>query len=125
MFSCTVNSNDSSSFEINEDNKYEKISLNLIIDSPKRYDSIDLKTSGIFVFEYENVALYKDKISALLNDRKNAIWVEFNSSSSYKSSELKKLNNRRVFLVGRFNSKRKGHLSKYKGQLNTNEILLK
>jgi hypothetical protein len=91
------------------DERFEAILLN-----PEKFDSIEVELTGIFRYEFENVAIYltnKDSDSLISS---NSFWV---NSDSLSDEDLRLANRKRVHLKGRFNKDDRGHLSSYSGTI--------
>ncbi|NOS93879.1 MAG: hypothetical protein HOP30_18330 [Cyclobacteriaceae bacterium] len=97
-------------FDEKIDEKFKSILLH-----PEKFDSLEVELTGIFTYEFENVAIYlssKDADSLFSN---NAIWI---NSEGLLDTTLDSANHKRIHIIGRFDIDDKGHLGLYAGTLN-------
>ncbi len=92
------------------------LDIEQVIEDPSRFDEKYIETSGIFIYEFENVAIYKTRMDAYRRDKKNAFWTRFEDDLMPKV-ELEQINNKRIVVRGLINSKCKGHLMQFAATL--------
>lgn len=85
-----------------------------ILQNPEKFDSVEVDLTGIFRYEFENIAIYLTNADSDSLVSRNAFWV---NSDSLSEEDLRLANRKRVHLKGRFNKDDKGHLSSYTGTI--------
>jgi hypothetical protein len=95
-------------FADNFNQKVEWVSLKNVEDI-KRLDGKFIQLDGILHYEFEDVALYPSKYS----DITEAIWLDLRIPDTIPKSQLEKLNNRKITVIGRVNISSKGHYNAY------------
>ncbi|WP_192823223.1 hypothetical protein [Rufibacter sp. LB8] len=112
LFSC----GDSKVFTTTEDSiNYISVDIEQLLEDPNRFNGKYIELSGIFVYEFENVGIYKTRMAAYRKDSKNAFWTEF-EEGLLTGEELEGLKNKRIVVRGLV-SERKGHLMQFAGTL--------
>ncbi|WP_192820582.1 hypothetical protein [Rufibacter sp. LB8] len=114
LFSC----NESKEFKTTkeESTKYISVEINTLLENPSRFDGKYIEATGILLYEFENVGLYKTRADANRKDSKNALWTDF-EEGLLPEEELEKLKNKKVIVRGLVNSASKGHLMQFAGTL--------
>lgn len=70
---------------------------------------------GVFRYNFEDVAIYPKANS----QSTSALWIEFNIPKTISDSTLNALNGKKVHLIGRVNTLRKGHFNSYLATLDS------
>ena len=96
------------------DEQFKAILLN-----PEKFDSVEVELTGIFTYEFENVAIYLTSKDADSLFSSKAFWVnEYEPRDSLLDKKFKMASHKRVHIKGRFEKDDKGHLSSYAGAIN-------
>jgi hypothetical protein len=116
VFGCAGRHEKSEKSEVMESLPDEKVDerFKAILRHPEKFDSVVVELTGIFRYEFENVAIYltnKDSDSLISS---NAFWV---NSDSLSVEDLRLANRKRVHLKGRFNKDDRGHMNYYSGTI--------
>lgn len=102
----------------NSDNISSVVEMQKIIQIPNKYDSVIVQTSGYFRGRFEDVAIYLSPQDIESDNYKNAIWIIFDKDLGlYEDEKWEKLQGEKLVVRGTFNSRFKGHLNQYSGQL--------
>ena len=84
----------------------------------EKYDSANIEIEGYFKANFEDVSVYKSKDDYNDGNKKSAIWVNFNKNLGlYENDGLDKLDGKMIKIRGFFNSRNKGHLNQYLGEI--------
>ncbi|GAB2531911.1 hypothetical protein [Rufibacter soli] len=96
--------------------KYATVDIEQLLEHPARFDGKYIESSGILVYEFENVGIYKTRTDANRKEPKNALWTELDKGL-ISEKELEKLNGKEVIIRGLVNLESKGHLMQFAGTL--------
>lgn len=107
---------------------YQKVSFNDLLDEPENYANKTIEIIGIYKSSVEVSALYSDRRSLNSKEINKALWIRFdigyplfkNNTSldlvkSYK--EFEKIDGKKIRVRGKFYPDSKGHLSRYFGTI--------
>lgn len=92
----------------------ENLSL-MNIDQIKRLEGRFVEIDGIFHYRFEDVGLYPSKTAKV----SAAMWVNLEIPDSVPSIDLRRLDQKKVSIIGRVNLKDKGHFNSYFGALDS------
>lgn len=106
-------------------NKYNRCldTLTFPVFIQEKIDSIEIYNNqgkfiyvrGVFRYNFEDVAIYPKANS----QSTSALWIEFNIPKTISDSTLNALNGKKVHLIGRVNTLRKGHFNSYLATLDS------
>ena len=91
-----------------------QVSLVSVIANPERYDGRYITVQGVFQLQFEGDALFLDDASLKNHVLKNAIWVDVSPDDR---TAVRKLSNSYMYLTGRFNAQKLGHMNMFSGSL--------
>lgn len=102
-----------------------KIELSQLLESADKFDSRCITSEGYFSYRSEDAGIYLSPNDIRNYDSQNAIWVDISSSIvACVESKINLFQKQKVVVTGMFNSKKKGHLSAYGGEI-TNVTYIK
>ncbi len=87
-----------------------------LFENPSRFNGEYIDSLGIFVYEFENVGIYKTRRDVNRKHCKNVLWAEF-EKELLPEEELEKIKNKKVIVRGLVNSGSKVHLMQFVGTL--------
>jgi len=94
------------------------ITLKQLIDSGEKFESKYIEVEGFLSLSFEDVAIYESNKDRSNLQSKAAYWLNFNDSLlACIDSKTAILHTQKVIVRGVVNSKRKGHLSAYSGEI--------
>ncbi len=116
FFSCKMNKG-----IVKNDRCLDTLTFPVIIQ--EKIDSIEIYNNqgkfiyvrGVFRYNFEDVAIYPKANS----QSTSALWIEFNIPKTISDSTLNALNGKKVHLIGRVNTLRKGHFNSYLATLDS------
>lgn len=90
---------------------------------PEKFDDKPILLQGIFIYEFDQNALYLSKESAEYGVSAEAVWIRF--SDGFESDrDLEKLNGKYVSIYGTFDKEQLGPLGNFRGSILVESILL-
>lgn len=95
-----------------------------LLEYPENYNQKEVELYGYYVDEFENVCIYRTKSVFLSGKKKNAVWINLQDGFDIESVDFYDYDKKYVRVVGIYDTKWKGHLNQYHGELNINSIEL-
>jgi len=93
--------------------EWEWVSLIQLIANPEKYDGHMVLIEGYVNLEFEGNAVYLSKEDWKHRITKNALWIDIDN----KNKDYQKFNGRYCLIVGTFESKNKGHMNSFNGEI--------
>ena len=97
--------------------EFETIAFEDLVLFTNTFEGKAMALTGFFNYEFESVALYKPKKDLNRNNMSHAIWLGFHPDLKLDEEQLRSFHGKKVEVRGLFNSKWKGHLNQYIGEL--------
>ena len=117
LLGCNYNKN-KQTVSICSGNTFYKMTEKIRLDDSTKILSFKgkfLKTEGIFRYSFEDVALYPSSV----NNSEKALWLNLMTSKIFTDSFYSNLDGKKVILIGKVNTERKGHFNGYLASLDS------
>lgn len=96
--------------------KFVHVSLIELISNKTNFHGKTALAEGYAVIGFENISLSLTKDNAEYGITKNGVWIDF-EEQFLKTNDIRKLNGKWIFVVGKFDANEKGHLGLWSGSV--------